>query len=217
MPKTAIIAGSTGLVGSHCLRYLFASPDYSSVTALVRRSTGIADPKLREQIVVNFDKLDDLPAADDVFCGLGTTIRQAGSRAEFRKVDFEYVVSLAERSLSKGAKQFLTVSSVGANAKSGNFYLRTKGEVEEALQQLPFQVVHIFRPGLLVGKRLQSRPGERIGAVIGEVFKFAMVGPLRKYRPIPANSVAKAMVKAAELGVTGVHVYHYDEIMRLAV
>jgi uncharacterized protein YbjT (DUF2867 family) len=107
MPKTAIIAGSTGLVGSHCLRYLFASPDYSSVTALVRRSTGIADPKLREQIVVNFDKLDDLPAADDVFCGLGTTIRQAGSRAEFRKVDFEYVVSLAERSLSKGANSFL--------------------------------------------------------------------------------------------------------------
>ena len=216
MPKSAIIAGSTGLVGSHCLRYLLASPEYSSVTSLVRRSTATADPKLRE-LLVNFDKLDDLPAADDVFCALGTTIRQAGSQAAFRKVDFEYVVRLAERSLRKGAKQFLVVSSVGANAKSGNFYLRTKGEVEEALRQLPFQAVHIFRPGLLVGKREQSRPGERIGAAIGEVFKFAMVGPLRKYRPIPANSVAKAMVKAAGLGVAGVHVYHYDETMRLAV
>ena len=213
MPKTAIIAGSTGLVGSHCLRYLLSSPDYSSITSLVRRLITTTDPKVRQQIV-NFDKLDDLPAADDVFCALGTTIRQAGSKAAFRKVDFEYVVRLAERSLSKGAKTFLVVSSVGANAKSGNFYLRTKGEVEGALRHLPFQAMHIFRPSLLVGKRAQSRPGERIAAVLGEVLKFAMVGPLSKYRPIPAAFVAKAMAKAAGSGVSGVHVYHYDEIMR---
>ena len=216
MPKTAVIAGSTGLVGSHCLRYLLASPDYRSITSLARRLIGSSDPKLQEQIV-SFDKLDDLPAADDVFCALGTTIRQAGSQAAFRKVDFEYVVRLAERSLSKGAKTFLVVSSVGANAKSGNFYLRTKGEVEDSLRHLPFQAMHIFRPGLLVGKRAQSRPGERIAAVLGGVFKFAMVGPLRKYRSLPAAFVAKAMAKAAGSGVSGVHVYHYDEIMRLTI
>jgi len=130
-----MIAGVTGLVGSHCLRFLLASPEYASVTALVRRSTGIKDPKFHERMV-DFDTLSDLLAADDVFCSLGTTIRKAGSQAEFRKVDFQYPVRLAERTLAGGARQFVVVSSVGANPKSSNFYLRTKGELEEALKQL---------------------------------------------------------------------------------
>jgi uncharacterized protein YbjT (DUF2867 family) len=211
MPKSAMIAGVTGLVGSHCLRFLLASPEYASVTALVRRSTGIKDPKFHERMV-DFDTLSDLLAADDVFCSLGTTIRKAGSQAEFRKVDFQYPVRLAERTLAGGARQFVVVSSVGANPKSSNFYLRTKGELEEALKQLRFQAVHIFRPSFLVGQRQESRPGEGIGMVIAESLKFAMLGPLRKYHPIRAEVVAKAMVNAASLGSAGVHVYEYAQI-----
>ena len=231
MPKSAIIAGSTGLVGSHCLHFLLSSPEYSRITALVRRSSGITDPKLHEQIV-DFATLPDLPVADDVFCALGTTMRQAGSQAEFRKVDLEYVLRLAERTLAAGAKQFLLVSSVGADAESRNFYLQTKGQVEGMLRvllrypsdlELPLrsdkeleQALHIFRPSFLVGERKRTRPGERIGMTIAEFFKFAMVGPLRKYRPIRAELVAKAMVKAAHLGSPGIHVYEYDEMVNLA-
>src|SRR5438105_411417 len=135
MPKSALIAGGTGLVGSHCLRFLLSSPEYASVAALVRRSTGITHPKLHEQII-NFDGFVNLSPCDDVFCALGTTIRKAGSQSAFRRVDFAYPLRLAERSLMAGARQFVLVSSVGANSGSGNFYLRTKGELEEALRGL---------------------------------------------------------------------------------
>src|SRR5947209_845560 len=126
MAKVALIVGSTGLVGSHCLHFLLSSPEYARVTALVRRSTGVTHPKLHEQIV-DFDNFASLPPCDDVFCALGTTIRRAGSKPEFRRVDLEYPLRLAEHALSAGAQQFIVVSSVGANSKSGNFYLRTKG------------------------------------------------------------------------------------------
>ena len=215
MPKFAVIAGSTGLVGSHCLQFLLSSPEYASVTALVRRPTGISHPKLHEQ-TVDFDNLANLPHTDDVFCALGTTIRKAGSQSEFRRVDLEYPLRLAEYALSSGAQQFVVVSSVGANSKSGNFYLRTKGEVEEALRQQPFASLHIFRPSFLLGMRSENRPGERIGMALTKPLSFAMVGGLRKYRPITAETVGKAMVNAASLGTSGTHVYEYEEIISLA-
>jgi uncharacterized protein YbjT (DUF2867 family) len=215
MPKTALIAGGTGLVGSHCLQLLLASPEYASVTALVRRSTEIKHAKLREQIV-DFEKLTNLPAVDDVYCALGTTIKKAGSQPAFRRVDFEFPLHLGERSLAAGAKQLLLVSSVGANSKSGNFYLRTKGELEDALRQLPLTALHLFRPSFLVGERKEQRTGERLGIMVAEALNFTMVGGLRKYRSIAAEVVAKAMVKARAHGSIGVHIYEYDEIERLA-
>ena len=215
MPKSALIAGGTGLVGSHCLQFLLASPEYASVTALVRRGTGIPHPKLREQIV-DFDRLPDLSRCDDAYCALGTTIKQAGSQAAFRRVDLEYPLRLSERVLAAGAKQFLLVSSVGANSSSSNFYLRTKGELEDALRQLSFTALHIFRPSFLVGERKEQRTGERIGMLLAEALKLTMIGGLRKYRSIRAETVARAMVKAASLGSAGVHIYEYDDIQRLA-
>jgi len=214
MPKSALIAGSTGLVGWHCVDFLLASPEYASVTALVRRSGGVKNPKLHEQ-VVDFNQLTNLTAADDIYCALGTTIKKAGSQPAFRRVDFEYPLRLAELSLAAGAKQFLLVSSVGANSRSGNFYLRTKGELEDALRQLSFTALHIFRPSFLVGERKEQRAGERLGIVVAEAMKFAMLGGLRKYRSIPAEAVAKAMVIAASRGFTGVHVYEHDDIEKL--
>ena len=215
VPKSALIVGGTGLVGSHCLHFLLASPEYASVTALVRKATGMTHAKLQEQIVA-FDRLDEIPLADDVYCTLGTTMKKAGSQPAFRRVDLEYPLQLAERSLAGGAGQFLLVSSVGANSSSRNFYLRTKGELEDALRQLRFNALHIFHPSFLVGARNEQRRGEQIGMAIAETLKFTMIGPLRKYRPVHAEAVAEAMVEAARRGSTGVLCYEYDAIRELA-
>ena len=218
MTKTALIAGATGLVGGHCLVRLLRAPEYGGVVALTRRPLATTDPKL-EQRVVEFDQLGregfDFPQVDDVFCCLGTTIKVAGSQAAFRQVDFVYVVSLASLALGRGAQQFLLVSSLGANPKSPIFYSRVKGETEAAVSALTFEGRQIFRPSILVGERREQRPGERAGITVMRGVSFAMLGPLRKYRPIAAATVANAMVRVAVQAPSGVNVYESDVLERL--
>ena len=218
MTKTALIAGATGLVGGHCLVRLLRAPEYGGVVALTRRPLATTDPKL-EQRVVEFDQLGregfDFPQVDDVFCCLGTTIKVAGSQAAFRQVDFVYVVSLASLALGRGAQQFLLVSSLGANPKSPIFYSRVKGETEAAVSALTFEGRQIFRPSILVGERREQRPGERAGIAVMRGVSFAMLGPLRKYRPIAAATVANAMVRVAVQAPSGVNVYESDVLERL--
>jgi len=117
--------------------------------------------------------------------------------------------------VASGAKQFLLVSSVGANARSSNFYLRTKGELEDALSELPFQGAHIFRPSLLMGPRQESRLGERVGAVLMKVLAPVLIGGLSRYRAIKAEDVARAMVSAAAREVSGKKVYEYEQLKAL--
>jgi uncharacterized protein YbjT (DUF2867 family) len=216
--KTALIAGATGLVGRHCLARLLDEPAYGRVIALVRRPLPHTDAKLDQQ-VVDFDRLGlagtEFPAADDVFCCLGTTMKTAGSKAAFRQVDFVYVVSLASQALGRGAKQFLLVSSLGANAQSAIFYSRVKGETEAAIAALPFEGRQIFRPTILLGERAEVRKGERTGIAVMRGVSFAMVGPLRKYRPVAAGTVARAMVRVALQAPRGVNIYRSDAIARL--
>src|SRR5262249_52589781 len=131
---TALIVGATGLVGGYCLKTLLETEDYQKVIALTRRTIGVQHPRL-VQMAVDFDKLDEIdsfPTAD-VFCALGTTIRRAGSQHAFLKVDFEYARNVAARSSAAGSKQFVLVSSVGADPKSGNFYLRVKSELAKPI------------------------------------------------------------------------------------
>src|SRR5439155_15401355 len=137
--------------------------------------------------------LDPFPAAD-VFCALGTTIARAGSQHAFLKVDFDYPRIVAERSAAAGAKQFILVSSVGADPKSGNFYLRVKAQVEKVVSAQPFESVHIFRPSLLTGKRAEWRLTEAAAIAAARVGQVALLGKLRKYRPIAADTVAAAML-----------------------
>ncbi|HWR34300.1 MAG TPA: NAD(P)H-binding protein [Clostridia bacterium] len=214
MPS-ALIAGATGLVGSTLLHQLLATPAYHRVTALVRRPLSLNHPRLDSR-VVDFDALSDIPPCDDVFCVLGTTIKTAGSQAAFRRVDLEYPFALALAARAQGA-QFLLVSSVGADANSRNFYLRTKGELENALRGLGFPALHIFRPSLLLGHRAENRPGERVAMAIAPVIAPALVGSLRRYRPIAATAVARAMVVAAQKAEPGVHIYHFDEMQTSAL
>jgi uncharacterized protein YbjT (DUF2867 family) len=147
MGKIAMIAGATGLVGHHVLELLLQDPAYSKVVALSRHRFSVQDSNL-EQIVVDFDELQTLTSSlhvDDVFCSLGTTIKRAGSREAFRKVDFEYVINVAKFGLSLGARGFYVVSSIGANPQSRAFYLRVKGEMEEAVKALGYTALGIFR------------------------------------------------------------------------
>jgi uncharacterized protein YbjT (DUF2867 family) len=215
--RTALVAGASGLVGGHVLRCLLEDPEYERVTVLARRDLPIAHKKL-EQRVLAFDRLAqmaDFPRVHDVFCCLGTTIKRAGSQEAFRKVDHALVVELARVAVRHRASQFLLVTALGADPRSRLFYNRVKGEVEEAVRRFAFDAIHIFRPSLLLGKRTESRPAERMAVMVSPLIAWAFVGPLARYRPIKAERVARAMVRTAREATRGVHVHESDEIRRL--
>ncbi|MBI3788798.1 MAG: oxidoreductase, partial [Ignavibacteriales bacterium] len=152
----------------------------------------------------------------DVYCCLGTTIRTAGSQEAFRKVDFTYPVQAAALASKQGTEQFLIVTSLGANSRSNVFYYRVKGEAEEVIAKLPFKGIHLFRPSILFGERKEFRLGEKAGILAMRAVSFAMVGRYRKYRPIHASNVAKAMVIVAGMGLEGVQRFESDQIQSIA-
>jgi uncharacterized protein YbjT (DUF2867 family) len=202
MNKVALIAGSSGLTGGFLLRILLEAPEYREVIAYVRKRTGIQHPKLRE-VVMDWEKLDAPVPADDVFCCLGTTIKKAGSQEAFRRVDYEYPLHLAELQLEGGSQQFLLVSAIGADASSSIFYSRVKGELEDALQKLGYKSLHIFQPSFIAGPRKEKRVGERIGLAIFSFISPLFIGPLKKYEPIPAEHIARAMYRSAQKNIPG--------------
>jgi len=215
--RTALVAGASGLVGSHLLRLLLENPAYVRVTVLARRELPLAHKKL-EQRVLTFDRLAqiaDFPRVHDVFCCLGTTMKQAGSPEAFRAVDYTYVVELARVAVRHRASQYLVVTALGADPRSRIFYSRVKGETEEALRRLQFEAIQIFRPSWLVGARTKSRPTERVAGILGRLVAWAFAGPLARYRPIKAEAVARALVRVALEAPRGTHVYQSDEIRRL--
>ena len=218
--KTALIAGATGLVGKACLYELLESNSYARVTALVRKPIPLKHHKLH-QLVVDFDNLHAVKEelfANDVYCCLGTTIKVAGSQENFKKVDYYYPLELAHLTKLNGADTFLLISAMGADAKSSIFYSRVKGEVEQAIDTIGFQLFGIFRPSLLLGDRTEFRLGEQIAKVVMKGLGWLFVGPLKKYKGIQASTVAKAMVNAASLNRTqGKMIYENDSLFKLAV
>jgi uncharacterized protein YbjT (DUF2867 family) len=187
------------------------SPNYSRVHVWTRGALSISHGKAVLEIV-KFEELEKhRVTAADVFCCLGTTIKQAGSQAAFRRVDFDYPVALAQAAARDGAKRLLVVSALGADARSSVFYNRVKGEMEEAVRAAGVPKTLVFRPSLLVGPRAEPRLGERIGQVIG-----ALLGPLLgRYRPIHAEHVADAMLKAAQRDLPS-QVFESPQIRALA-
>jgi len=215
--RNALLAGATGLVGGHCLQFLLNDDAYDSVSVLLRKEIPLKHPKLR-QIVANFNNIDkslSLIKADDVFCCLGTTIKKAGSQANFKKVDLEYPVKIAENALSNGASQFILITAMGADKKSFIFYNRVKGEAEAAIRNLPYEAVHIFRPSLLLGERKEVRTGEKAGTVLFNIASPLFIGPLRKFKAIEGKAVAGAMVACAKRDGEGVFIYESNEIQRV--
>ena len=192
--RRAAIAGATGLVGKAILDGLLRDGDVAEVHALGRRPPTVRHAKLTAH-VVDFTAVPALPALDEVYLALGTTIKVAGSQAAFRAVDFDANLAVGRAALAAGARRCGLVSAMGANSKSLVFYSRVKGELEEALASLAFDGLVMARPSLLVGERSglgqPERPGERIGQVIGR-----LLGPLvpGNYRPVSADDVARALL-----------------------
>lgn len=210
--RKALVVGATGLVGKQLVQKLLSSNDFDSITVLVRKSYPIKHQKLTE-LIINFDEIDKQKLeADTVFCCLGTTMKKAGSKENFYKVDFTYAFEIAKNAKENGAKQFLLVSAIEANRNSIFYYGRVKGEIEQALTELNFQNLLIFRPSLLVGQRdLDTRLGESIGIVFFELFSFFIP---KKYKAVESAKVAQAMMELAQKNVKGKIIIKSNEIQR---
>ncbi|MCS7035175.1 MAG: NAD(P)H-binding protein [Saprospiraceae bacterium] len=210
--KTALLLGATGLVGRHLLQRLLDDPHYDTVITLTRRPLSVEHPRLRS-IVFDFEHPDpEVIRADDLYCALGTTLRKAGSKAAQYRVDVEYPVAIGRIARANGVKQYLLVSSVGADARSPSFYLRMKGEVEQQLSAMGFETFISARPSLLLGERAEFRLGERIGIALEWLLR-PLIPP--RYRGIHADQVAAALIALAHAGLRGTHFVESEELQRL--
>ncbi len=234
---TSLLAGATGLIGRALLKQLIADSSISKITVLSRRPVameGLGRPSELAKVEVIVASLDDMALAleqvkaDMVFCTLGTTIKIAKTKEAFRKVDYEYPLSLALFAERTDAALFSVVTAMGASTDSAFFYSRVKGELQEQLVKLSIPHIQVFQPSLLLGERSEARPGEALGAWVSKGLQYAMVGPLRKYRAIKGEAVAFAMRLAAfqALGAAtsaeggsaaAIQYYPSDKIAELAV
>lgn len=206
----ALIAGPTGLVGALLLDLLLEETAYDRVIALSRKPLPKQHPKLDNK-VVDFDALEATSElrADDVFCCLGTTIRQAGSQEAFRKVDYEYPLALARIAKDLGARQYLLITALGSDKNSSIFYNRVKGDVEAAIGELGIPCFHIIEPSMLLGDRKEHRGGEGVGKFVMKALDFIIP---KKYKAIEASKVARGMVVIARQGQPGRHIHSSGEL-----
>lgn len=217
-PKVALLAGASGLVGGHLLDALLESSGYGRVYAISRRPLGHEHPRLANRIV-QFDRLEAQlkgTVCNVAFCCLGTTRRQAGSEQAFRQVDVDYVMAFARAAKAAQADRFVFVSSAGADPQSKYFYMRVKGEVEQALVAMKFTSLDILQPSALIGWRREPRPVELAAMVFLPLVNPFLNGPREPFRAIPARTVAEAMIGAARSGRKGVYRYTYANIRALA-
>ncbi len=219
-PRRALIAGATGLVGARLLARLLEAPAYAEVHALVRRplpdgASGAGAARVVEHLV-DFGALGrnaGIPACDDLYVCLGTTLKAAGSQEAFRRVDFDAVVGVARLARRHGATRCVVVSALGADPASRVFYNRVKGEAEAELARLDYVSLTLLRPSLLDGDRIESRPGERV--------TLALTRPLARWiparwRPVSADAVARCMLDAGLRGEPGLRVIESDRIQAFA-
>jgi len=207
--KTAVIAGSTGLIGGHLLTLLLNSDRYNKVIAFTRKDltdhTKLVQVKLEKEKMV----LDPTWSVDDIFCCLGTTMAKAHTKEKFYEVDFTYPLLLAQNSVERNAKQYLLVSALGANKKSSIYYNQVKGQIEEAISLLGFKTVHIFRPSLLLGPRAEKRSAEDAAKFFYKVFGFLIPS---KYKAIESEKVAKAMLHFASQDQPGNFIHESQDL-----
>ena len=211
MHNKSIVLGSTGLIGKHLLSYL-GEKDLS-VIAISRRP--IDDiPKNVSPMIIDFDEFLDqghLPDCKHIYICLGTTIKKAGSQESFKKVDLDYCLGFAKKARESGATTISLVTSIGANADSKNFYLKTKGKLENEIKTMGFDSVNIFQPGLLLGNRDEIRPLEFLGQYGSYLLNMTLLGPAKKYRSIDAKRVARTMANTAD--IAGVHYFTYEDFL----
>jgi uncharacterized protein YbjT (DUF2867 family) len=218
MTKKAIIVGATGLIGSRLLKILLANHTYGEVLVIGRKKIRTKDTKLT-QLVVEFEHLDHYAASitgDVLFCCIGTTRHQTPDKAEYRKIDHDYPLALAEIAVRNGIEQYHLVSAIGANAKSSRFYPRIKGETEEDIKNTGLKSLHIYQPSILIGRRKKIRLLESLAIAVITIVSPVLIGSLRKYRAIKATTVAAAMFKLSLKYKPGVFTYTSDIIKQNA-
>lgn len=221
LKPSALIFGSTGLVGSHLVRELGSLLMFDAITAPIRGGGHLPEdtPPGTQFPLIDFGNLESAKPyfkATHCFCCLGTTRKKAGSKEAFVRVDRDYVLQIARLVHSQGCEFFSVVTALGADPASSVFYNRIKGQVEHELRSIPFRGVAVFRPSLLVGHRKEFRPAEELAALLGEALTPFFQGRLRHLRPTPAQSVAKAMAQVALRSPEGFHVFGPEEIRRLS-
>ncbi|MFN7117387.1 MAG: NAD(P)H-binding protein [Saprospiraceae bacterium] len=211
--KTAIILGATGLTGSQLLDLLLQDTRFSTVKILVRRTVGFTHPKLKEHIV-DFDQpkyWSSIVTGDVLFSTLGTTLKKAGSQEAQYEVDYNYQYQVAEIAARNGVPTYVLVSASGANENSPFFYLRTKGELDQAVQRLRFRRINIMRPGFLDGDRKESRAMEKLG--LKTIKALNNWGLLHNFRPIHVRQLARIMIEIAFEETIGVKIYEAAELL----
>lgn len=194
-----LIFGSGGLTGSHLLKILIDNQSVTEIITAGRASMMTIHPKHRHQ-VIDFEKLghhSELFGVNSVFCCLGSTMAKAGSKEKFAHVDLSYPIEIAWMAQQHGVKRLIVISSAGADARSQNFYLNTKGKMETGVSGVFQGKLTFMRPGLILGKRNEFRLGEKMAAILFPLFNPMMIGPLKEYRAVSAQLIAAAMLQAA--------------------
>jgi len=216
--KTALVFGSSGLVGNHLVKLLDKNTIYKKIKLFVRSSPETKDSKI-EIIKTDFNNLsnhkEDINGDDCFFC-IGTTKKNAPDKDEYRRIEYEIPVEIAKIAKSNSINSFLYVSSGFADPNSSGAYLKNKGEVEKELIKLNFSTLGIMRPSFLVGNRKETRPGEEIGIFFFKIFSPLLLGPLKKMKPIQSEKVSKVMIKIANENL-GKSIFESDEITELAL
>lgn len=218
--KTAAIIGATGMIGTYLQELLIKDRDFSTVRLIVRRPLQKYHPKIEIKLV-DFDDAESVKLAlegtDALFCSMGTTQKNVkGDKELYRKIDFDIPVKVARYCKELGCEKYMIVTSASANSKSNTFYLRLKGEIEDALQATGLRSVHIMQPSMLLGDRKEYRFIERFLNGPMQLLSKTFTGSWRKYRAIHGKTVAQAMVNAAKKDTPGFFRYTYDEIIKLA-
>ena len=216
-PRIALLFGSTGMIGNLLLEELLRSELYSRVIIFVRKAGQISNARV-EEIVMDFsspEQYSGMIKGNDIFICLGSTIKKAGSVANFEKIDRDLPLKLASIAKANGVEKVAVISSVGANRLSGNYYLRVKGEMEQGILDLNFSQCVIARPSMLLGERNEKRFGESLGKVFMKIINPFISGKFRKYKAIPGHDVARAMIAALQESSFKT-IYESDELQELS-
>ena len=215
----AIIAGASGLIGGELLKILLQRPDYEHVVILVRKELPLKKDKKLTQLVIDFDRLEDYENdinGHAIFSCLGSTRKKTPDMALYRKIDRDYPLQLAQMAAKNGVEQFHLVSSLGADASASNFYTKMKGEIERDIKDAGLNCLHIYRPSFLTGDRKEERPLEGALNFLMKIIDPLLMGGLKKYRSIPAKTVAMAMYKESIINAKGIFIHPSDKIKQLA-
>jgi len=216
--KRAVVFGATGLIGKELTTQLIQNNDIENVIAVTRRKLPITDQKLEQILISGYSELPGLKdklRAGQFYCCIGTTIKKAGSKEVFKNTDYGIPVIIAQTAEKLSVPSLVVISSLGADIKSSNFYLRTKGEMEKSVREAYSGNLKFIRPSLLMNKRDESRFGEKAAVAFMNLFGWLFAGPLRKYRGIRAEDVAGAMIKISSMPA-GRIIFESDTLLDIA-